>query len=190
MILFFDTETNGLPGSWKAPLEELENWPRLVQLAWLVCDESGHEVQRGSEIIYPKEFGISDEAAAIHGITNDRALAEGRYIEDVIEEFLAAMRGVEILVAHNMAFDEKIIGAELLRMKLDPKVLELKKICTMKASAHFCNLPGRFGGVKWPKLSELHQSLFGEDFENAHDALADIEACARCFWKLRDLHLV
>lgn len=33
MYLFFDTETTGLPKNWKAPVSDLNNWPRLVQLA-------------------------------------------------------------------------------------------------------------------------------------------------------------
>ena len=35
MILFFDTETTGLPKNWKAPITDLENQPRLVQKAIL-----------------------------------------------------------------------------------------------------------------------------------------------------------
>tara|TARA_B110000908_G_C9962776_1_gene317636 strand:+ start:106 stop:219 length:114 start_codon:yes stop_codon:yes gene_type:complete len=34
-ILFFDTETTGLPKDFNAPIEEVENWPRLVQLGYL-----------------------------------------------------------------------------------------------------------------------------------------------------------
>ncbi len=34
--VFFDTETTGLPLNWKAPVTELENWPRLIQLAYIV----------------------------------------------------------------------------------------------------------------------------------------------------------
>ncbi len=45
MFLFFDTETTGLPRNWQAPLEDLDNWPRLVQLAWLLMDENGKEVK-------------------------------------------------------------------------------------------------------------------------------------------------
>lgn len=190
MILFFDTETNGLPYSWSAPLEELENWPRLVQLAWLRYNEDGQEISRGNEIVYPEGFDIPEEASAIHGITVERAMDEGKYLVDVMDSFLADLNGVNLLVAHNMAFDEKIMGAELLRLGLDAELINLPKKCTMKASTRFCKIPGRFGGLKWPKLSELHQILFGEEFENAHDALADIEACSRCYWKLRDLHLV
>ncbi len=55
----------------------------------------------------------------------------------------------------------------------------------MLGSMNFCKIPGRFGNYKWPTLSELHIKLFGKDFENAHDALADITATADCFWELR-----
>jgi hypothetical protein len=29
MYLFFDTETTGLPKNWKAPVTDLNNWPRM-----------------------------------------------------------------------------------------------------------------------------------------------------------------
>jgi hypothetical protein len=31
---------------------------------------------------------------------------------------------------------------------------------------------------------ELHQKLFECGFEDAHDAMADITATARCFWEM------
>jgi hypothetical protein len=31
--LFFDTETTGVPNNWDAPASQIENWPRLIQLA-------------------------------------------------------------------------------------------------------------------------------------------------------------
>jgi hypothetical protein len=42
MLLFFDTETTGLPKYWKAPVTDTENWPRMVQLAWLLYDSEGN----------------------------------------------------------------------------------------------------------------------------------------------------
>ena len=42
MFLVYDTETTGLPGNYKAPLTDSENWPRLVQLAWQLHDADGH----------------------------------------------------------------------------------------------------------------------------------------------------
>ena len=88
------------------------------------------------------------------------------------------------LIAHNMQFDEKILGAEFLRMgclnRLDGKA----KKCTMQASTDYCKIPGPYGN-KWPKLEELHKKLFRENFDNAHSALADVRACSRCYFELR-----
>jgi DNA polymerase III subunit alpha len=41
MYLIFDTETTGLPQNYSAPLTDFDNWPRCVQLAWQVHDETG-----------------------------------------------------------------------------------------------------------------------------------------------------
>ncbi len=41
MYLVFDTETTGLPKKWNAPLSDLDNWPRCVQLAWQLHDAKG-----------------------------------------------------------------------------------------------------------------------------------------------------
>ncbi|NCG44635.1 MAG: DNA polymerase III subunit alpha, partial [Proteobacteria bacterium] len=43
---------------------------------------------------------------------------------------------------------------------------------------------GRGGRFKTPKLGELHHHLFGEDFADAHNATADVEATARSFFEL------
>ena len=39
MYTVFDTETTGLPRDWKAPVTQTNNWPRMVQLAWLQYDD-------------------------------------------------------------------------------------------------------------------------------------------------------
>ena len=89
-----------------------------------------------------------------------------------------------VLIAHNLDYDEKIVGAEFYRLG-QPNHLEKKqKRCTMKSATEFCQLPGP-KGYKWPRLEELYQILFNEDFEDQHTALADVRACARCFFELR-----
>jgi len=45
-------------------------------------------------------------------------------------------------------------------------------------------IPDPKWGYKWPKLQELHNHLFGESFEEAHNAMADIEATKKCFIEL------
>jgi DNA polymerase III alpha subunit (gram-positive type) len=186
MYLFFDTETTGLPRNWKAPVSDLNNWPRLVQLAYLFYDSNGNKISGGDYIIKPEGFTIPIEASRIHGISTERAIQEGKSILTVLEDFQSMIHEAEYLVAHNMSFDEKIVGAEFLRNKMPDSIATKRKICTMQSTTNFCALSGPYG-YKWPKLSELHYKLFRTDFEEAHNAAADIHATARCFWELRRL---
>ena len=93
------------------------------------------------------------------------------------------------LVAHNMSFDEKVLGAEMIRMKMKSGNKPVK-MCTKELSTDFCKLPGQRGDFKWPKLEELYKILFEEDMENAHDALGDVLSCAKCFFQLKELNII
>lgn len=189
MYLFFDTETTGLPKSWKAPVTDLDNWPRMIQLAYLLADADGNKLAAGDDIIKPVGFTIPDDAAKIHGISTERALKEGRDLRVVLTEFRQALGLTECLVAHNISFDEKILGAEFLRNNMPDVIPSKKRICTMNSSTAYCAIPGPYGN-KWPKLAELHQKLFQAGFDGAHNAAADIAATAKCFWELKRLGVI
>jgi DNA polymerase III epsilon subunit-like protein len=184
MYLFFDTETTGLPKDWKAPVSNIDNWPRLVQLAFLMYDSVGTEISSGDFIIKPEGFSIPPDAEKVHGITTERALTEGQSIVSVLQYFADLVRQADYLVAHNISFDERIVGAEFLRNGMKNILSNKKKICTMEQTTNLCAIRGT-RGYKWPKLSELHYKLFGEYFEEAHNAAADIQATAKCFWELK-----
>lgn len=184
MYLFFDTETTGLPRSWKAPVTDLDNWPRLVQIAWLLYDKDGTKVRDGNHIIKPEGFTIPADSANIHGITTARAQTEGIVLEDALLDFAHNIKEATYLVAHNISFDEKIVGAEFLRKNIANDMSAKKKICTMESSTDFCAIDGPYG-YKWPKLQELHNKLFGVGFTEAHNAAADIAATAVCFWEMK-----
>lgn len=183
MYLFFDTETTGLPQNYNAPIADSDNWPRLVQIAWLVYDNKGNKLSSRESIIKPEGFVIPETASMVHGITTEKALAEGFFLEEILKEFAEEVNRSKIIVAHNMSFDEKIIGAEFLRKNIEHNLFDTIRVCTKEEATDYCQIPGNYG-YKWPRLSELHVKLFGHDFEGAHDALADVEACARCFFEL------
>jgi len=186
MYLFFDTETNGLPKNWKAPVSDTNNWPRLVQIAWILYDDKADMIKEKEAVIRPEGFEINLEAAKIHGITPERAEKEGVPLQGILEEFAADIGRSTHLVAHNIAFDEMIVGSEFVRKKIQHKLFLKERICTMLATTDFCRIPGKYRGkYKWPKLQELHKILFGYEFEEAHDARADIHATAKCFWELK-----
>lgn len=185
--LIFDTETTGLPKSWKAPVNKLDNWPRLVQLAWILYDEQEKEQIRYSRIIKPEGFTIPPDVAKIHGITTEKANQEGKQLINVLHEFCETLNRENLtLVAHNMAFDEKIVGAELLRLNIKSNFFELPKICTMKSAIDFCDLPNK----KYPRLDELYYILFHTTFKDAHRADMDAGACGKCFFELKKKKIV
>src|SRR5665648_554880 len=68
--LIFDTETTGLPTDWKSPISDLDNWPRLVQIAWTHCDTAGNILSESDYIVKPQGFIIPDDATKIHGISS------------------------------------------------------------------------------------------------------------------------
>ena len=184
MYLFFDTETTGLPRSWKAPVTDINNWPRLVQLAYLYYDKNGNKISGGDFIIKPEGFTIPLDSSRIHGISTERALAEGKPLINVLQDSQSFISEAEVLVAHNISFDEKIVGAEFLRAGMKNSIPSKNKICTMQSTTNFCAINGPYG-YKWPKLSELYYKLFKSNFEEAHNAAADINATAKCFWELK-----
>ena len=184
-IFFFDTETTGLPTDWKAPVTRVENWPRMVQFAWILTDGSGNEIASANHIIQPQGYTIPAAAARVHGITTERALAEGIPVDQALHNALPQIESADTIIAHNISFDEKIFGAECLRLEL-PLPFEGKTLrCTMKEATRFCAIPGFRGGYKYPNLTELHRILFNRGFDNAHDALADVRACRDSYFELK-----
>lgn len=180
--LFFDTETTGLPKNYKAPYSDLENWPRVVQLSWLVSEDG--EVIKESDNVIKVDFPIPVQSSNIHGITNEISNTKGRDLNVVLSEMLADIEASEAIICHNLNFDLAILQAELLRAELDP-VITKKMFCTMRSAVDYCKLPGNYG-FKWPKLEELYDICFSEKLENAHDALVDVKATYRIFKKLHE----
>ncbi len=189
MHLFFDTETTGIPRNHKAPVTDLRNWPRLVQLAWLLTDTNGNEITSAEYVVKPEGFVIPNDAAKIHGITTDKAQRIGVALQFVLREVETSIQQASVLVAHNMQFDEKILGAEFLRSGQPNVVASKERRCTMTAATNFCRLPGPYG-YKWPTLQELHVKLFNEPFTGAHQVLVDVRACSRCYFELKRCKVV
>ncbi len=186
MYLIFDTETTGLPKRWDAPLSDSENWPRCIQIAWQIHDASGELIAHQDYLIQPTGFTIPFDSEQVHGISTALAEEQGVSLSEVLEDFEAAIKGVAFVVGHNISFDRNIMGAEFLRQGLEDP-LEGKTVidtCT-EETATLCKLAGGRGGkFKLPTLGELYVHLFQEQFEEAHNATADVEATARAFFEL------
>ena len=184
MYLVFDTETTGLPRDWNAPLSDLDNWPRVVQVAWQLHAADGSLVEACDFLVQPDGFNIPFGAEDIHGISTELARTEGLPAAEVMAKLRDALARAEFMVGHNLKFDLNALGAEFLRLGWDESWITKPVLDTMTPqTAALVGIPGR-GGFKPAKLGELHAKLFGQAFAEAHNATADVEATARCFWEL------
>ncbi|UXP31022.1 DNA polymerase III subunit alpha [Reichenbachiella agarivorans] len=184
MYLIFDTETTGLPKNYNAPLEDLDNWPRLVQLAWQLHASDGSLIRAQNFIVKPDGYTIPFNAQKVHGISTERAEAEGHDLNEVLDIFSADLLKTQSVVGHNVEFDLNIVGAEYLRKERNNDLSTIKAIDTKDESTDYVAIPGRGGKFKWPTLTELHTKLFGTGFADAHDAAYDVDATAKCFFGL------
>jgi len=201
LFLFFDIETNGLPKSYKASPEDLDNWPRITQLAFRLV-EADINVLDGKltacqthaefcELIKPTDWEIPKEKFWIdNGYSTEKSMEDGIDIKDALQAFIHARLAAKYAVAHNINFDAPIIRSELIRHDLSVE-FTAKKICTMMSSTKYCGLfSDKSSKFKRPKLEELHMKLFNSNFEGAHDALADIQATERCFFELVNRNVI
>ena len=168
----------------------VSNWPRVVQIAWVLTDDAGRELHAHSSLIRPNGFEIPLSATRIHGISTAQATQFGAEIEKILDALTTTSAHAKFIVAHNVEYDVPVVDAEYFRLGKKASLLSAKQsFCTMKSTTNFCQIPGP-RGYKWPSLSELHQKLFGKDFDSAHDAVADVRACARCFFELRQRKVI
>jgi len=187
-IIFFDTETTGLPDK-RADIGA-KHQPHVVQLAALLTDDDGTERASLSLIVNPG-VPIPEGAARVHGITDDVATRFGIHPKLAAVAFRGLAAKANLLVAHNIEFDLFLMATLFERQELEAALPE-ERFCTMEASAPIMNLPptdrmiaAGFNKPKAPRLEEAYRHFFGLDLVGAHDALVDVRACAEVFFELR-----
>lgn len=183
--LLFDTETSGLFNAKLAYDDPAQG--RMLQLGCVLLDEQFKEIASFCSLIKPDGWSyISPEATNRHGKTLELCNELGipcKVAMSVFDEFL---QKADLRVGHAVEFDCNIVDVE--RTFLGATHFENWKtpetICTMKLMTPICQLKHtRYnnGTFKWPKLQEAHKFIFGNEFDNAHDALADVHATAKIF---------
>ncbi len=171
MYAFIDTETTGFARGGVQP--------RIVAIAWMVADNPDRPRASERRVVRPDGFSIPARAAAVHGITTARALAEGQPLRAVLSDFARDLRTLrpEALVAHNARYDLPVVAAEFERLGAVDPCRGLSVLCTMLKCRD-----------AWPgesaKLGDVYEKVFGHGLRDAHDAGADVLACARIFFHL------
>ena len=163
-ILCFDTETTGLPRSMS---EDLDLQPHIVEFAGIVLNQNKEEIERISFLVKPP-ISIPQGASRINGITG-ATVRDAKPWADWHQRIHELIAGCDAVIAHNLAFDKKMLNIEAKRLNLRLRWPDAQ-ICTVRETRHLRN--------RRLKLAELYEISTGEKMRGAHRAMADCEALA------------
>lgn len=201
--MFFDVETTGL----------LYSNPYLVSIAYNIYELDDNNdpklVHEYYKVVKPPtdDYIFPRESVAVHGITTEYAKSNGVPIQEILNDLhiIFDTYTIDTLIAHNISFDIKALSMQMnrydkKRMRKNPdqpalseKMYNIKTYCTMKENVEVTKLvsksqvgekrkfPQKF---KYPKLVELYDHLFPGEIFLQHNAKYDMEACARCYFKI------
>jgi DNA polymerase III epsilon subunit-like protein len=178
-LIVLDVETTGLPSKRACSYKDSEAFEnaRMIELGYVVLSADGQQLLKERGVLVRSVDRV--ENSEIHGITTLDLIERGISIEEALEMLEKDLVGVGTIVAHNIAFDTKILQSEMYRCKGNSKMIDdfvgKAKICTMLYGKEI------MGVRKWPKLTELYSFLTGENLLQTHRALDDVRATVKCF---------
>jgi DNA polymerase III epsilon subunit-like protein len=207
-VLVFDTETTGLPKTKLLTPEAVSLWPYIVQFSYVIYDVSDNIITHIRDYIVkiPPHILIDEECTGIHGITNEISYSNGEDITEILLRFMGDFRKSDLIIGHNLHFDINMLKIEVLRQIQKLRFEQVEKeyftqflndlqrsnkyYCTMQSSVDLCGISAidKKGNpyTKFPKLVELHETLFGKMPRNLHNSLNDVLVCLRCYYKMEN----
>lgn len=190
-ILFFDTETTGLPDFRSPPGAQFQ--PRVIQIAAILTDGDGKTINQFCSLV-KLDAGqeIHQKALDKHGITWDMADRYGLSATSCLRLMERFIGMADAVVAHNIWFDDWMLARESAACGGEGvSPINKTKLCTQELSAPILNLPptekmlaAGFNKPKSPNLGEAFAHFFGRDFEDAHNAMADCMACKDVYFEI------
>lgn len=187
-VIFLDLETTGfpqrgdksMPGGYADYKDNISyDSSRILQIGWYYCEDFSKENFEFSiddvKSIIRKPFNfkkVPNVVAKKHGITYERALAEGTYIKPILNgEFGACLLNCDCVVAYNAYFDFSILANEIHRTHYENmynKMIELRTniVCMMDVCKKY------IGTLKTQK--EAYKCMYLKDPVLQHDAKNDV----------------
>ncbi|MFD8869611.1 3'-5' exonuclease [Streptomyces sp. NPDC059590] len=180
LLIGFDLETTGTdPGE-----------SRIVTAA--VVEVRGGEPVGRREWLADPGVPIPDDAVAVHGITTERAAAEGRPAREVADEIAEALvahwRAGAPVVAYNAAFDLSLLAAELRRHGLPSLGERLGGAETGPVVDPYTIDRAVDRYRKGKRTLEAVCGEYGVVHEHAHEAGADALAAVRVAYAVAERH--
>ena len=201
-ILFFDTETSGLPSTisfnnyHNPSLIHFYDSSRIIEIAYIICDKKLNIIKQESFLI---NNHIEIHNSHIHGISQELIRKTGVSIKHMLHHLYMDLIdfNVKSMIGHNVEFDKHVLLSEVFRCKDSIKTRstdtfifdslfvllnnKMHFVCTMKLSKKALNL------FKFPKLIDLYSSLYDDtEFVQTHRAMSDTILCLKVYRKIID----
>ena len=195
LILFYDTETNGLPLYGES--SEDPRQPHITQLAAELCIEAtGKTLSSMNFLIQPEGWTIPDNIVAMNGITVESCTAYGIKIADAVRLFLGMWEMADLRAGHNQPFDARIIRIALMRdwimwpqpiqSEYADRWKDAPSYCTQANSTKIVNAARPAGEKsKIANLREAYKHFTGLELIDAHNAAADVAACKAVYYGIK-----
>jgi len=182
-ILFYDTETSGMP-LWDQPSDDPRQ-PHIAQIAAALVDtETRRDLAAINLTVKHDEWSCDPESLAVHGITPEIMEAIGIPEWLALRAFLELWMHADVRVGHVESFDARVIRIAMKRFASDAAADAWKLAparCTRKlAKDHVPNLKPKGMG----SLRQVHLHYTGQEFADAHSAEADMRATQRVYFAM------
>jgi DNA polymerase-3 subunit epsilon len=152
-IIFFDLETTGVDIS----------KDRIVEISFIKVFPDGREMEYSKRI--NPEMHIPEGASAVHGIY-DEDVKECPTFKEVARVIANEFEGCDVAGFNSNRFDLPLLAEEFLRAQVD---IDLSRLRAVDVQVLYHRREPR-------TLSAAHRFYCGEEFDNAHSALADTRA--------------
>lgn len=191
MHLFFDVETTGLI-DFKADLSA-PHQPRITQIAACLVNGRREPVATLGAYIKPDGWTVPAFITEKFGVTTEMLQERGIPMQQALALFNAMKAQATHRVAYNLSFDKQMMKREELAYGMETGSDHLLSECAMELAKPICKMAptdrmmaSGIRGNKPPKLTEAFRLLFGYDFVNPHDAMADVRAAIEVYFAVKD----
>lgn len=185
-VMIFDVETTGLvPPKLNVrnlTLEQLKEMPHIIQISWAIYNVVSNRIEStyNAYIHLPEQVPLTERITEITGITRDILHEKGQPIVPVLELFYTTYLKCDMVVAHNIDFDQRMVYIETARnadslaasptavcpvysMKalFTPEFNDLHCVdlyCTMMATIDLCGLPYAKKAIPEPPVEPVSET--------------------------------
>jgi hypothetical protein len=167
MKILFKVESYLEPEDLDAPVTDLDKWPRITGLSWIVISNE-NKIVRGFRFKIKHTVGETGFPPELQKIEEE----QGNPAKYIIDRFLSYYDSADVLIAHGLKRNFGLLAAEAIRYKSRAKTRIESKFCTIE------DVDPILYADDERTLSALYFSLFGSYIDDDLEPTKELSALA------------